>query len=255
VSHVLDGRWTAITGGSKGIGRGIAARFIDNGANVVLIARDETNLAVAADELRGQLSAEQQLLTIPADVSAPESIGELFDELHNKLPRLDVFVANAGSGTTRPFLEITAEEWSDIVAINLTGTFLCCQAAARMMTGRPDEDRSILVVSSIRATSTLPGRTAYSASKAAVNQMVRAAARELAVEGIRVNALSPGITETPLTQRPEHRPLFEAAAAQVPLQRAGLPRDMAAAALFLSSPEAAFVTGANLVVDGGESLT
>jgi NAD(P)-dependent dehydrogenase (short-subunit alcohol dehydrogenase family) len=84
--------------------------------------------------------------------------------------------------------------------------------------------------------------------------MVRAAARELAAEGIRVNALSPGITETPLTQKPENRPIFEEAAGRVPLQRAGRPHDMAAAALFLSSPEAAFITGANLVVDGGESL-
>jgi glucose 1-dehydrogenase len=249
---VLHGRWAVITGGSKGIGFGIAAGFVAAGANVVLVARDGDGLAAAERQL--VTPGDQRILTVQADVSDPAAIGDLFARLGRDLPRLDVFVANAGYGTTRPFLEVSLEEWNDIVAVNLTGTFLCCQAAARMMCGRPDEDRSILVVSSIRAASALPGRAAYAATKAAVNQLVRVAARELAPERIRVNALSPGITETPLTQRPEHRAVFQEAARGVPLGRAALPDDLAGAALFLSSPAAAFITGANLAVDGGESL-
>jgi NAD(P)-dependent dehydrogenase (short-subunit alcohol dehydrogenase family) len=127
------------------------------------------------------------------------------------------------------------------------------QAGERSTTTGETPNKAILVVSSIRADGVRPGRLAYSVTKAGVNQLVRAAAYELAPLGIRVNALSPGITATPLAQE-DNPDIFAEMVATVPMGRAGTPSDMAAAALYLCSPQSRFVTGANLIVDGGESL-
>jgi glucose 1-dehydrogenase len=249
---LLD-QWAVVTGASKGIGLGIARAFVEAGAHVAVVARNADVLREAAGELRDLAPGEQTVLPLAADTGDPEAIARLWDTLGAELPRLNVFVANAGSGVITPFLDLSLEEWDRTVALNLTGTFLCCQQAARMMQKLDGDNRAILVVSSIRAVGVRSGRLVYSATKAAVNQLVRVAAQELAPLGIRVNTLSPGITATPLAldNNPE---VFAEAVASVPLGRAGAPYDMAAGALYLCSPAAAFVTGANLVVDGGESL-
>src|SRR6266508_3132405 len=239
----LLGQWAAITGASKGIGLGIATQFVDAGASVVIVARGVETLKSACEDLRARASAAQSVVPLAADASDPTAIAALFDGIRSEAPQLNIFVANAGSGRIVPFLDLT-----------LTGTFLCCQHAARMMNETaPDANKAILVVSSIRAVGVRPGRLAYAVTKAGVNQLVRAAAYELAPLGIRVNALSPGITATPLALEgnPE---VFEEMTAMVPLGRAGTPEDMAGAALYLCSPAARFVTGAEVVVDGGESL-
>ena len=247
----LAGRFAVVTGASKGIGHGIASAFVDAGASVLLVARGEHDLQVAADELRQGARGGQQVTTALADTSDSDSIDGLFATIDSDLPQLDVFVANTGSGQVTPFLEVTREQWDGTIGLNLTGTFLCCQRAAQRMVGR-EGDRSILVISSIRGLGARPGVLPYAVTKAGLNQLVRVAAYELAAEGVRVNALSPGITVTPLSDaNPEVR---ERMAATVPLGRAGLPMDMGAAAVYLSSPGASFVTGVNLVVDGGESL-
>ncbi len=250
----LLGQWAAITGASKGIGLGIATQFVDAGASVVIVARGVETLKSACEDLRARASAAQSVVPLAADASDPTAIAALFDGIRSEAPQLNIFVANAGSGRIVPFLDLTIEEWDQTLALNLTGTFLCCQHAARMMNETaPDANKAILVVSSIRAVGVRPGRLAYAVTKAGVNQLVRAAAYELAPLGIRVNALSPGITATPLALEgnPE---VFEEMTAMVPLGRAGTPEDMAGAALYLCSPAARFVTGAEVVVDGGESL-
>jgi glucose 1-dehydrogenase/3-oxoacyl-[acyl-carrier protein] reductase len=250
----LAGQWAAITGASKGIGLGIAARFVGAGANVVMIARGVETLKDACEELRSGASATQSVVPLAADTADRAAIADVFRAIRSEVPELNIFVANAGSGTIVPFLELTADDWDRTLALNLTGTVLCCQQAARMMAdSSADANKAILAVSSIRALGVRPGRLAYAVTKAGLNQFVRAAAYELAALGIRMNALSPGITATPLALEgnPE---VFEEMAATVPLGRAGEPEDMAAAALYLCSPAARFVTGANLVVDGGESL-
>lgn len=250
----LAGQWAVVTGASKGIGLGIAGALTEEGANVVLVARGKEALASAAAELRARASADQAIVAKVADTSQRDSIAALFDALRVELPAVNVLVANAGSGTLMPFLDYTAAEWDRALALNLTGTFLCCQQAARRMIEAPvGTNRAIVVVSSIRADGVRPGLTGYAVTKAGVNQLVRAAAYELAPHGIRVNALSPGITATPLAQE-DNPELFEERSKTVPMGRAGTPADMAAAALYLCSPSASFVTGANLVVDGGESL-
>lgn len=248
----LSGQWAVISGASKGIGLGIADALAAAGTNLVLVARTSDQLAAAAAELDARSSGT--VLPIVADTADPESINGLFDRLEAELPTLNIFVANAGYGTITPFLDVTLDEWNGILALNLTGTFLACQRAARLMTkNSPEVNSSILVVSSIRAIGARAGRLPYSATKAALNQLVRVAALELAERHIRVNALAPGITATPmaLENNPE---IFAEATAGVPMGRAGSPADMGAAALYLCSGASRFVTGANLVVDGGESL-
>jgi glucose 1-dehydrogenase len=187
-----------------------------------------------------------------ADMGSRSSIDELFDVVAERLPHLNVFVANAGTGWVTPFLELTAQEFDDVLALNFTGAVYGCQRAAQAMVKVPQDNQAILAVSSIRALGARPGRLIYAASKAALNMAVRVAAQELAPHGIRINGLSPGITETPLTAANPHA--FAEAVANVPMGRAALPADLGAAASFLCSPEAGFITGANLVVDGGESL-
>ena len=248
----LAGQWAVVTGASKGIGAAIAEAFVESGGNVVLVARGREHLESFAEQLHERAAEGQQVKARTADVADPTSVAELFSWLGGEIPRLDIFVANAGTGSMSPFIDLPLEHWNEIVALNLTGTMLCCQAAARLMITNPGGDRAILVISSIRALRASPGRLAYSVTKAAVNQMIRVAATELAPHGIRVNGLSPGITETPLTK--SHPEAFAEAVANVPLQRAGAPRDMASAALFLCSPASRFTTGANLVIDGGEVL-
>ena len=251
-STPLAGCHAVVTGGSKGIGQGIAELFVRAGANVTIVARDPNAATATVDALTRLAAPEQVVDAITADVSDRTAIDTMFDELEGRVPKLDVFVANAGTGHVTPFLELSTQEWDDVVALNLTGTTYCCQRAAQFMRDRPTPNMSIVVVSSIRALGARSGRLVYSATKAAVNQMVRVAALDLAPLGIRVNALSPGITATPLTAA--NPQAFREAAETVPLGRAGRPGDIAEGALFLASPASAFVTGVNLVVDGGESL-
>jgi len=250
-SDVLAGRQAVITGGSKGIGLGIADALMAAGAHVTLTARGAGQLAAAAETLQARYPG-QEVRTVVGD-AAGECEATLAG-LDAILPAVDVVVANAGWGNIRSFLEITVQDWDDIVALNLTGTFRVMQWAARRMAAAGDgADRAILVVSSIRALGARVGTAPYAATKAALNQLVRVAALELAGTGVRVNALSPGITATPMSI--EQNPQVLAAMTQsVPMGRAGTPLDMGAAAVFLCSPQARFVTGANLVVDGGESL-
>ncbi len=250
---LLRDQWAVVTGGSKGIGFAIAERFVSEGANVVIVARDKATLDNAAERLRTQAGDGQRVESLAADLGGRAGVDALFDHLTRELPVLNIFVANVGYGIFQPFLDVTDEEWDGIISTNLTGTFRCTQAAARLMRDRPADNRAIVVISSIRAEGTRPGTLPYSTTKAGLNQMVRVAAYELAPLGIRVNALSPGLVVTPMSLSNNPK-AAELGAELAPLKRAGMPSDIAEGALYLCNPAASFVTGTNLVVDGGESL-
>jgi hypothetical protein len=156
-----------ITGASKGIAAAIARDLVDGGANVVLVARGAEALEGTADSLRAMTGDGQEVITPTVDVAIPSEIAVLFDSAADALPRLDVFVATAGTGHTRPLLELTLDEWQSMLDLNLRGVMLCCQGAAgRMLADGPDGDRSILVISSIEALQATPGRLACSTIKA-----------------------------------------------------------------------------------------
>jgi glucose 1-dehydrogenase len=251
----LDGQWAVVVGASRGIGFGIAEALLADGGNVVLVARSVEALEARKAELAARAATGQRVLTECADASDPSSMAALFGRLEQLLPRLNIYVANAGMAILRPLVDISLEEWNSQLALNLTGTFVGVQwAARRMLESASDANRAILVVSSVRALSLRVGLLAYSTSKAAVNQLARAAALELAPHGIRVNTLSPGLTltETAVTRAPD---VFASRLAEVPLRRAGSPADMGAAVRYLCGPSASFVTGTNLMVDGGQALS
>lgn len=251
----LRDRWILVTGGSKGIGLGIAEELRRQGASLVLTARSAEGLAqarracwdVAAPDERARVE------TVACDIADPNSVAALFETVRALTPGLDAVVANAGTGGLVPMLDLDVAEWDRIIATNLRGTFLVVQAAAREMIARRRPDPSIVVVSSIRARQFRPGTLPYSCSKAGVDQLVRGAAAELAPHRIRVNAVAPGMTLTPLmlAGTPDAE---RVAAERVPFGRAGVPHDCAAAVAFLCGEDASFITGANLTVDGGESL-
>ena len=248
----LAGQWAVVTGGTKGIGQAVANRVFDAGASVAIVARGREALDATVASLEERAADGQQVIGLIADMGDRSSIRQMFDDLGERLPQLNIFVANAGTGQVTPFLDLDDEEFDRVLALNFTGAVLGCQLAARMMVRNPVDNQAIIAVSSVRALGARPGRLIYAATKAGLNQAVRVAATELAPHGVRINTLSPGITETPLTAA--NKAAFDEAVANVPMGRAGQPADLAEAAYFLCSPASSFITGANLIVDGGESL-
>jgi NAD(P)-dependent dehydrogenase (short-subunit alcohol dehydrogenase family) len=239
----MAGKVAIITGGSTGIGEGIAALFVREGARVALMARHADALARSA----ARLAAPDRVLAIPGDIGAAHDAQRLVDETLVRFGRLDAFVANAGIHRVAPFLETTIETWDEVFATNVRGAFLTCRAAAAAMVDRGGG--SIVVVSSTNGVVAEPHMAAYNASKAALTMLAKSMAVDLAPYGIRVNSVAPGTIVSEIT-----RPMLEAGFGfgTVPLGRIGDPVDIAWPVLWLASDEAAYVTGATLVVDGGQ---
>lgn len=240
----LAGRTAAITGASTGIGRGIAELFVREGARVAIMARHADALERAAAEIR----EPEQVVVVPGDVADPGDAQRLVDTAVDRFGRLDAFVANAGIHRVVPFLETGLDTWDEIFRTNVRGAFLTCRAAAAAMAGQAGGG-SIVVVASTNAVVAEAGMAAYNSSKAALVLLARSMAVDLASHGIRVNVVAPGTIVSEIT-----RPMLEAGFGfgSVPLGRIGEPIDVAWPVLWLASDEAAYVTGATLVVDGGQ---
>jgi 3-oxoacyl-[acyl-carrier protein] reductase len=233
----LDGRTALVTGGSRGIGRAIAAELADAGAQVVIGYRSG---AEEANEIAGAIGAR----AVQADVSVAADAARLVDEAGD----LDILVNNAGVTRDGLLARMSDEDWDVVLDTNLRGTFNTCRAAIRGMMRR--RAGAIVNVSSIVGVHGNPGQTNYSASKAGIIGFTKALARELGSRGIRANVVAPGYVSTRLTNElPEE--IRQAMLANTPLGRFGEPEDVAGAVRFLCSDEAAFVTGEVLLVDGG----
>ena len=224
----LAGKVAIVTGGVSGIGAAIAARFAAEGAEVVA-----ADLAEGAPWL--------------VDVSDEGSCTELARAVMARHGRIDCLVNSAGIGSDIPFLETTAAQFDRIIAVNLRGSFLIGQACARMMVA----GAVIVNIASVSGLRGSTGRSAYGASKGGVITLSQVMAAELAPRGIRVNVLAPGPIDTPLVARIHDAEMRAAYGRLVPMQRYGSPEEVAGAALYLCGPDASYVTGHVLAVDGG----
>jgi NAD(P)-dependent dehydrogenase (short-subunit alcohol dehydrogenase family) len=236
-----------VIGGNSGIGRCISTGLAREGAQVFLTGRDAATLTQVQAEIGASATA------IQADMAIPESLDPVVEAIRSRHGRLDVLMVNAGVGGFAPVRAVTPELWDSIHAVNLRGAFFATQRALPLM-GRGG---AIVLTGSIGAVLAIPGNVAYAASKAGLQAVARTLAVELVGEGIRVNMVSPGPTETPIINRnPGMNPeavegLRQAMVAAVPMKRMGEAEEVARAALFLASSDASFITGVDLFVDGG----
>jgi acetoin reductase-like protein len=245
-----------VTGGGRGIGRGIALELAQQGAHVVVADLDFK----AAGEVAAEIAASgRQSLALAVDVTVRSAMDAMVDSAIRRLGRLDILVNNAGVVSLRPLLEVTEEEWDQLFAVNLKGVLFGIQAAGRVMV----QQRSgrIVNLSSIGAKRGSGLMAAYCASKAGVISLTRSAALALASYSITVNAVCPGVVETPMWERVstaqghyEGRPAEEVRRrrqAEIPLGRGETPEDVARVVAFLASDDAAYMTGQALNVCGG----
>lgn len=238
-----------VTGASRGIGKGIAQLFANEGAKLVLVGRDEAALVHVTENL----SKEGALaISVLGDVSKPEDVERIIQETLNHYGRIDVLCHNAGIYPHARLENMTLEQWQKVIDVNLTGTFLAVKACIPAM--KAQGGGKIVITSSISGPQTaLPGYSHYTASKGGVAGFIRTAAVELAKDKININAVEPGniITEGFNELGQEH---INNMVRAVPLGRLGTPEDVAHAMLFLASKEASYITGQSLIVDGGQTL-
>jgi len=239
----LKGKRVLITGGAGGIGRATAVRFLEEGALVAVLDRDDRACRQMEKEL-GDLDGY-----IVADVSNAEDVAQAFEELDELFGGPDILINNAGISLRHGFLDLSAEDWRRVIETNLTGLFLIAQQAARRMLGAGGG--VILNMGSTNGLMGYPYYADYNASKAGVIELTRSMALELAPT-IRVNCVCPGFVLTPMQEAEYTAEMQSSFANKVPLQRLGRPEDVAALFAFLASDDAAFITGQALVIDGGE---
>lgn len=240
----LTGKKVVVTGGASGIGQATASRFLEEGCAVCVIDRSADARARVAQELP-QLTA-----AIAADVSQFDQVQAAFTEAVDRMGSVDVLINNAGISIRHDFLEITPEEWDEVLNVNLRGVFFMAQAAARHMMDKGSG--VILNTGSTAGTTGYPHYADYTASKGGVIALSRAMALELAPV-IRVNAVSPGYTLTPMQRAEYSDAMLDAVNRKIPLGRHAKPEELAALYAFLASEDAAFATGQVYVMDGAET--
>ena len=245
----LEGKVAVVTGGNSGIGLAIARAFRDEGAKVAILGRDPDSLAIAASELGPEALARR------GDVARLDDLVHLFREAADRFGGVDVVVACAGLYEPTPFAKVSEEDFDRTCDVNFRGAFFTVQSALPLLR----EGGSIVLVTSTANTAGVPGLSVYSATKAALRSLVRTLAAELQPRGVRVNAVSPGMIDTPIFDRlglsPEDRAGLERSlGSQIPLGRFAAADEEADLVLFLASEEARYITGATVDFNGGSVM-
>jgi glucose 1-dehydrogenase len=255
----LQGQKALVTGANSGIGSAVALALGAAGADVGVnyVSRPE-----AADAVVEQIrKAGTDAIALEADVSNEDQVVAMFRNVIERFGRLDILVANAGVQRDAPFVDMTLADWNTVIAINLTGQFLCCREAVRAMSQRGVTDGvskaagKIICMSSVHERIPWAGHINYAASKGGLMMMMQSLAQEVAPLKIRVNSIAPGAIRTPINTAAWSTPeAYAALMTLVPYGRIGEPEDVARAAVWLASEESDYVTGTTLFVDGGMTL-
>lgn len=241
---MLKGKTAVVTGGTRGIGLAIAKKYLENGANVAIAGSREETVEKALSQLQDY---KDNVMGIWPDLCNPEEVASAFASVKERFGSLDILANNAGISSRTSIYDYTLEEFSKILDVNLKAVFVCSQAAARIM--KEQGSGVIINTSSMVAEYGQPSGCGYPATKFAVNGITKSLARELAKDGIRVNAVAPGVTKTDMVAALP-KELVDRISAGIPLGCPGEPEDVANAFLYLASDMASYVTGIVLRVDG-----
>jgi NAD(P)-dependent dehydrogenase (short-subunit alcohol dehydrogenase family) len=243
----LNGRNALVTGASKGLGRAMAVALAKQGAHLILVARDKEKLEAVAREV-GEAGSRADVFA--ADITKEDQVLQLESDVSSKVGKVQILINNAGTNLRKNITDFTLDEWRGVQDTNLTSVFLMCRSFVPHMKGTGYG--RILNMTSIMAHVSLPQRTAYSSTKAALLGLTKSLALEVATEGITVNGISPGpfATEmnTPILQNPELNAQF---ISKIPVGRWGKVEEIGALAAFLCSDDAGFITGTDILIDGG----
>ena len=243
----LSGKTAAVIGGGSGIGAEVAIGAARQGAGVVVLDSNDAGARAVADRIPGADAAA-------LDIRDAAAVHAALDTIARDRGRLDIVICTPGINVRKPLLQYTSDEFARVVALNLKGSFYVLQAAGRIMTAQ--RAGSIVLVSSIRSQVVEPGQSVYAMTKAGIVQLVRGAASEFGPSGVRVNAIGPGVVETPLTAPIKADPEWYAAYAnKSALKRWARAEEMVGPTLFLASDAASYVTGTILFADGGWTAT
>lgn len=246
VTYDFTGQVALVTGGSKGIGKATAVLLAQSGADICILARTAAEVEASAEEIRAQ--THRRCLALTGDVSRYEQMERCFRTIEAEFGRLDILLNNAGMHNPKGLFDVTVEEWQQVIDVNLTGTFTCCKLAAEIMARQMSGH--IINISSVQAARGGRGLQ-YTASKAGVEGLTRALAREMAKYNVMVNVVAPGGTETDLAEK-YWSPTTRASVQKESLVgRTAQPEEIAAVIAFLVSSGASYIAGATIHVNGG----
>jgi glucose 1-dehydrogenase len=246
----LKDKVALITGAGSGIGRAIAERFAAEGARVVVNYRPHGKHG-GGEVVDAITKAGGKALAVAAEVNERASVEDMVRQIVEKFGRLDIAVSNAGVEIQKPFLEVTDDEWNKVLNVNLYGSFVVSQVAARQMVKQGNGGK-LIFISSVHEDAPFANYTAYCASKGGIRMMMRNLALELAPHKINANNIAPGAIATPINQAVlQDKEAMKNALSEIPWGRFGKPEEVASVALFLASDEAEYVTGSTYYIDGG----
>jgi glucose 1-dehydrogenase/3-oxoacyl-[acyl-carrier protein] reductase len=245
----LKGKIALITGASRGIGRGIAEIFAEEGADVAV---NYVSARAKADEVAAYVRSKgRRAITVPGDVAVRADVESMVERTWNELGPIDILVNNAGIETIVPFLELTDDQWTRLTDVNLRGPWLCSQVYCRRAVAEGRKG-AIVHIGSIQAAKVLPGRTHYAPTKLGLEALTRNMSAEVTPLGIRVNCVHPGLIDTDMTEWVMKSPdLLPGILGQISVGRAGQPREIGTAVAYFASDEASYLTGQSIHVDGG----